>query len=258
MPDASLQAAWRRREIGARSVAGAGKRSRGLGQARRGQSRSARHQLGRGPLGVEERSARRNVEGTAGEPESSEDRRGAGGVRARLGLRGLRPLGAAAADLRREAILVEPRLRQRERLVADDGALPPENQGRADHGARPGVGHQEGRDELIMTKHAFWACCALAIAAGAAAQTAQKTYDIKATPETTFYRFLDADAKPVLTINSGDIVKLETATGTPGYFERLGVPKDRIPAELSVTFKGADNDGGRRDHTLTGILSFGT
>jgi acetamidase/formamidase len=105
-----------------------------------------------------------------------------------------------------------------------------------------------------MTKHAFWACCALAIAAGAAAQTAQKTYDIKATPETTFYRFLDADAKPVLTINSGDIVKLETATGTPGYFERLGVPKDRIPAELSVTFKGADNDGGRRDHTLTGPI----
>jgi acetamidase/formamidase len=105
-----------------------------------------------------------------------------------------------------------------------------------------------------MTRHAFWVCCAWAIAASAAAQNAPKTHEIKATPETTFYRFLDAAAKPVLTISSGDHIKLETATGTPGYFERLGVPKDKIPAELSATFKGADNDGQRRDHTLTGPI----
>ena len=59
--------------------------------------------------------------------------------------------------------------------------------------------------------------------------------------------------KPVLTINSGDIVKLETATGTPGYFEKLGVPKDKIPAELYVAFEGV-NDGARRDHQLTGPI----
>ena len=104
-----------------------------------------------------------------------------------------------------------------------------------------------------MIKYVVWACCALSIAAGAAAQTSAKTYELKATPTTTFYRFLDAATPPVLTINSGDSVKLETATGTPGYFERLGVPKDRIPAELYETFKDVD-DNARRDHTLTGPI----
>ena len=104
-----------------------------------------------------------------------------------------------------------------------------------------------------MMRHVVWACSALAVAAGGAAQTAPKTYELKATPSTTFYRFLDAATPPVLTINSGDVVRLETATGTPGYFERLGVPKDRIPAELYETFKGVD-DNARRDHTLTGPI----
>jgi acetamidase/formamidase len=104
-----------------------------------------------------------------------------------------------------------------------------------------------------MTKNAFWACCAVAIAASASAQTSARTHEIKATPQTTLYRFLDAATPPVLTINSGDIVRLETATGTPGYFERLGVPKDKIPAELYETFKGVD-DNARRDHTLTGPI----
>jgi acetamidase/formamidase len=104
-----------------------------------------------------------------------------------------------------------------------------------------------------MKTHVVWACCALSIGASAAAQTPAKTHDLKATPATTFYRFLDAAARPVLTINSGDSVRLETATGTPGYFERLGVPKDRIPAELYETFKGVD-DNARRDHTLTGPI----
>lgn len=104
-----------------------------------------------------------------------------------------------------------------------------------------------------MKKHALRVCCWLSISVSVAAQS-PRTYDLKATPATTFYRFLDAATRPVLTINSGDIVKLETATGTPKYFERIGVPKERIPVELSATFQGADDDGARRDHTLTGPI----
>jgi len=106
---------------------------------------------------------------------------------------------------------------------------------------------------MDMKKQLVWIGCCLSVATGAAAQTSPRTYELKATPETTFYRFLDAAQKPVLTINSGDSVKLETATGTPGYFERLGVPKERIPPELYVAFKGVD-DNDRRDHTLTGPI----
>jgi acetamidase/formamidase len=104
-----------------------------------------------------------------------------------------------------------------------------------------------------MRMDVVWACCILSIAASAAAQTSSKTYELKATPATTFYRFLDATSTPVLTIQSGDVVKVETATGTPGYFARLGVAKDRIPTELYDTFKGIE-DNARRDHTLTGPI----
>src|SRR4051794_29713088 len=96
----------------------------------------------------------------------------------------------------------------------------------------------------------FGAFCA--VTTSAAAQ-APKTFDIKATPATTFYRFLDATTPPVITINSGDSVRLETATGTPTFFQRLGVPKEKIPAELYTAF-GPNDDGGRRDHTLTGPI----
>jgi acetamidase/formamidase len=71
--------------------------------------------------------------------------------------------------------------------------------------------------------------------------------------------FFDASLKPVLTINSGDTVRLETATGNPKYFEKLGVPKDKIPQELYTAFEGlpydeSGPDRGRADATLDGPI----
>lgn len=85
------------------------------------------------------------------------------------------------------------------------------------------------------------------------AQTSPKVHDLKATTRTVHRGFFDATLKPVLTINSGDIVRLETATGNPRYFEKLGVPKEKIPQELYAVFEGVEGDG-RGDHTLNGPI----
>ena len=85
-------------------------------------------------------------------------------------------------------------------------------------------------------------------------QAAPKVHELKASPSTVHRGFFDASLKPVLTIDSGDIVRLETATGNPRYFEKLGVPRDKIPAELYAVYEGVDNDG-RGDHTLNGPIA---
>jgi len=95
--------------------------------------------------------------------------------------------------------------------------------------------------------------CIGVLAGGVRAQTSAKVHQLKASTQTVHRGFFDASLKPVLTINSGDIVRLETATGNPRYFERLGVPKEKIPAELYDVYEGVEG-AGRGDHTLNGPM----
>jgi acetamidase/formamidase len=88
----------------------------------------------------------------------------------------------------------------------------------------------------------------------ARAQGSAKIHELKASPATVHRGFFDASLKPVLTIDSGDIVRLETASGNPRWYEKLGVPKDKIPAELYAVFEGVEGDG-RGDHTLNGPIA---
>src|SRR6266849_11044169 len=106
-----------------------------------------------------------------------------------------------------------------------------------------------------MKRHMFAICSTvLLLGAAAHAQDRGKVHELHPTPTTVHRGFYDASLKPVLTIASGDTVKLWTATGNPRYFESLGVPKDKIPAELYAAFEGAPGEG-RDDHTLDGPIA---
>src|SRR5262249_50199847 len=87
----------------------------------------------------------------------------------------------------------------------------------------------------------------------ATAQTSPKVHELMAAPDTVHRGFFDAPLKPVLTIDSGDVVRLHTASGNPRYYEALGVPKDKIPADLYRVFQGVE-DALRWDHTLNGPI----
>jgi acetamidase/formamidase len=96
--------------------------------------------------------------------------------------------------------------------------------------------------------------CHVSFVGMAMAQGSPKVHDLKAAPDTVHRGFFDASLKPVLTIDSGDMVRLWTASGNPRYYENLGVPKEKIPAELYRIFEGVD-DARRWDHTLNGPIA---
>ncbi|MDB5812177.1 MAG: Acetamidase [Betaproteobacteria bacterium] len=96
-------------------------------------------------------------------------------------------------------------------------------------------------------------CLAIALTVAATAATAQKTHEIRPSPTTVQHGIFDASIKPALVIDSGDIVKLWTATGHPAYFQELGLPKEKIPQELFTAFEGVKGSA-RGDHSLVGPM----
>jgi acetamidase/formamidase len=94
---------------------------------------------------------------------------------------------------------------------------------------------------------------ALSLAAGAFAHP-PKTHRLEATPATVAYGYYWSDAPPVLRIDSGDIIDVDTLlTNTPAGLAKAGVPDEKIQASLkAVVAEVTGERKGPGGHILTG------
>jgi acetamidase/formamidase len=100
---------------------------------------------------------------------------------------------------------------------------------------------------------AKWVIAVSAIVLLARESSAQKTYRLKATPKTIVWGYYDAAATPVLRIQSGDTVEIQTVSGNPSRLESGGVAPDQIQPELRAIYKEVTNKG-PGGHILTGPI----
>lgn len=104
---------------------------------------------------------------------------------------------------------------------------------------------------MRSSHYALAAALAFLIASGAQAQS-PRTYRLEATPSTVAYGHYWAETKPVLTINSGDIIDVDTLlTSTPDRLEKAGVPAADVQASLRAIVEEV-KDRGPGGHILTG------
>jgi len=94
---------------------------------------------------------------------------------------------------------------------------------------------------------------ALASARAAAAHPPQ-VHRLEATPSTVAYGYYWAAAAPVLRIDSGDIIDVDTLlTNTPAGLAKAGVPEDKIQASLkAIVAEVTGEKKGPGGHILTG------
>jgi acetamidase/formamidase len=98
---------------------------------------------------------------------------------------------------------------------------------------------------------AFLAIAAV-IGGGAAGAQSPRTHRLEATPATVAYGHYWAETKPVLTIESGDIIDVDTLlTSTPNTLEKAGVPAAAIQPSLRAIVEQV-KDRGPGGHILTG------
>ena len=94
----------------------------------------------------------------------------------------------------------------------------------------------------------------LVLMAATAAQAAE--HKLKASPETLAWGYYWAGAKPVLTVQSGDVVEIQTVSGNPQTLERAGLPAEQIQKELRDIYAGIPQESrGPGGHLLTGPLA---
>jgi acetamidase/formamidase len=98
------------------------------------------------------------------------------------------------------------------------------------------------------------AACIAALSSGHTAQSAE--YTLLPSPQTVHIGHFAANVRPVLTINSGDIVTIETAAAMePGPIEESGVvPPGSVPQYVRDIYRDV-KDRGPGPHVLTGPIA---
>src|SRR5437868_10928597 len=91
----------------------------------------------------------------------------------------------------------------------------------------------------------------LILVLGTIPSTAQRT--VRVTPATVEYGYFAADAKPVLTVKSGEVVTMDTICAIP-ELEQLGAAADDPIRELKQIEAGV-KDKGPGPHVLTGPVA---
>jgi acetamidase/formamidase len=105
-----------------------------------------------------------------------------------------------------------------------------------------------------MKTLALFIAAAVGSAAVAATAHAPKTHRLEVTPATVAYGYYWSEAKPVLRIDSGDIIDVDTLlTNSPAGLAKAGVPDDKIQASLKAVVNEVTGDHkGPGGHILTG------
>jgi acetamidase/formamidase len=82
-------------------------------------------------------------------------------------------------------------------------------------------------------------------------------YTVLATPQTVEWGYYDSGAKPVLTVHSGDTVRMQTMStcGSRDEMQKLGVRSEEIPPYTDSIYREMPKDVGPGGHILTGPVA---
>lgn len=96
-------------------------------------------------------------------------------------------------------------------------------------------------------------CFALLFAASTVC-TVSAQHVLRVTPSTVQWGYFDAEAKPALTVKSGEVVTIDTIVGIPEMLERLGAATDDPIREMKEMYSKV-KDKGPGPHFLTGPVA---
>ena len=102
------------------------------------------------------------------------------------------------------------------------------------------------------------AFCAVALLTLLSASAQQATQTLLATPTTVAWGYYSAQAKPVLTVHSGDTVKIQTLStcGAPERLKSLGIAEADVPPYVADIYtKVPASEKGPGGHILTGPVA---